>query len=119
MPHDTIEFMAGQDDAVGNASPSSNPLRAQRIQRIQVGVFGLAVMVLLVGLANIVIRNANENEARVVPEAAPTVEVPKIVVPTVSDPLADAGVVPDIRATPGTNGAPAAENPDGPDLDAP
>ncbi len=64
------------------------------MQRLQVGMFGLAAMVLLVGLANIIMNSAQENQARVVPEAAPTVVVTPPPVPA-SDPLADAGVVPD------------------------
>jgi len=69
----------------------------QSIQRLQVGLFGLAAMVLLVALANIIRNNAEQNEATVVPEAAPTVIAEKKA-PVVSDPLADAGVVPDTPA---------------------
>jgi hypothetical protein len=65
------------------------------MQRLQIGLFGLAAMVLLVSLANIVLNNAEKNEARVVPEAAPTVAADDGTEP-VSDPLADAGVVPDM-----------------------
>ena len=67
--------------------------RSQAVQRLQIGLFGLAAMVLLVGLANIIIDNAERNEARVVPEAAPTVAAESDAAP-VSDPLAEAGVVP-------------------------
>lgn len=70
---------------------------SQSIQRLQVGLFGLAAMVLLVALANIIRNNAEQNEATVVPEAAPTVIAEKKA-PAVSDPLADAGVVPDTPA---------------------
>ena len=69
----------------------------QSVQRLQVGLFGLAAMVLLVALANIIRNNAAQNEATVVPEAAPTVVAQKKA-PVVSDPLADAGVVPDTPA---------------------
>lgn len=65
------------------------------MQRLQVGVFGLAAMILLVSLANIISHNAERNEARVVPEAAPTVSGTRADEP-VRDPLADAGVVPDM-----------------------
>lgn len=78
--------------------PPQAPLagtRSQAIQRLQIGVFGLAAMVLLVSLANIILTNARQNEARVVPEAAPTVVVDEKPAP-VRDPLADAGVVPDM-----------------------
>ena len=42
----------------------------QSIQRLQVGLFGLAAMILLVTLANMIMNNAEQNEATVVPEAA-------------------------------------------------
>ena len=43
----------------------SRGTRAQAVQRLQVGLFGLAAMVLLVGLANIVIEHARQqSEAR-------------------------------------------------------
>ena len=69
--------------------------RSQSIQRLQVGLFGLAAMVLLVALANIIRNNADENEATVVPEAAPTM-AERREAEAVTDPLADAGVVPDV-----------------------
>ena len=69
--------------------------RSQSMQRLQIGLFGLAAMVLLVSLANIIKTNAAQNEARVVPEAAPTVAGAETEA-TDSDPLADAGVVPDM-----------------------
>lgn len=73
--------------------------RSQSMQRLQIGLFGLAAMVLLVGLANIIITQAQSNEARVVPEAAPTVNGEPAAEPA-RDPLADAGVVPDLPSTP-------------------
>lgn len=77
---------------------------SQSIQRLQVGLFGLAAMVLLVALANIIRNNAEQNEATVVPEAAPTVAAEPKAAP-VSDPLADAGVVPDTPAEPAQDDA--------------
>jgi len=73
--------------------------RSQSLQRLQVGAFGLGAMVLLIGLANIIITNAEQNRARSVPEAAATVAVDPSPTPS-SDPLADAGVVPDLPAEP-------------------
>ena len=67
--------------------------RAQAMQRLQVGVFGLAAMILLIGLAQIIMNQAREAEAGIVPEAAPTV-APSPTETTASDPLADAGVGP-------------------------
>jgi len=72
---------------------------SQSIQRLQVGLFGLAAMVLLVTLANMIRNNADENEATVVPEAAPTVAADQQT-GTASDPLAEAGVVPETPAEP-------------------
>lgn len=69
--------------------------RSQALQRLQIGLFGLGAMVLLVALANIIKTSAQENEARVVPEAASTTAA-KSAGGEVSDPLADAGVVPDL-----------------------
>lgn len=68
----------------------------QSVQRLQVGLFGLAAMVLLVALANIIRNNAEQNQATVVPEAAPSVAQQKA--KAVTDPLADAGVVPEAPA---------------------
>lgn len=68
------------------------------IQRLQVGVSGLAAMVLLVALANVIQNRARDTEAHSVPEAAPTVM--PAAPPPLSDPLADAGVVPDLPAEP-------------------
>ena len=70
--------------------------RDEAIQRLQVGLFGLFSMVLLVGVANIIYNRAQVTEASAVPEAAPTTEPTEA--PPQRDPLADAGVVPDIPA---------------------
>lgn len=75
---------------------------SQSIQRLQVGLFGLAAMVLLVALANIIRNNADLNEATVVPEAAQSVAAEET--GAVRDPLADAGVVPDTPAQPAAEG---------------
>lgn len=73
--------------------------RSQSIQRLQIGLSGLAAMVLLVGLANIIMDNAQQNQASVVPEAVSTMAEAPAAEPA-SDPLADAGVVPDLPAQP-------------------
>jgi len=72
-------------------------------QRLQVGFFGLATMILLVGLANIIMNSVQQSQATAVPQAAPTVAASKEPIPT-SDPLADAGVVPDLPAGPEEDG---------------
>ena len=80
----------------GEAAPSST--RRETVQRLQVGLSGLAAMILLVGLANIIQDRARVTEEMAVPEAAPTVE--PVAPPVQRDPLADAGVVPDLPAEP-------------------
>lgn len=67
------------------------------IRRFQIGLAGLAAMLLMIALANIVMDRAKETEAVTVPEAASTAP-PKPLAATTSDPLADAGVVPDVPA---------------------
>ena len=68
----------------------------EALKRLQIGGAGVGVMLLLVGLASAIENRASLADARTVPEAAPTVE------PTQSaeqnDPLAKAGVVPDLPA---------------------
>src|SRR5690606_41016872 len=79
-------------DAVQELPPTPlSGTRAQAIQRLQVGLFGLTSMVLLVGLASVIKANVQQNEATVVPEAASTVAAEKSSGPS-SDPLADAGI---------------------------
>lgn len=72
--------------------------RSEAVHRLQVGFFGIGAMVLLVGLASIIGGQADRNDKLAVPEAAPTTE--PSVAPAQANPLADAGVVPDIAADP-------------------
>ncbi len=72
--------------------------RAQSIQRLQIGLSGLAAMALLVGLATVIMDRARQTEAGAVPEAALTAEIEAA--PSVNDPLADAGVAPEVVAPP-------------------
>ncbi|ROT93390.1 hypothetical protein EB810_14955 [Altererythrobacter sp. FM1] len=79
--------------------------RAEAVQRLQVGVSLLVGVLLLVGIANVIENRAQEVEATTVPEAAAT--VPATPSTPQNDPLADAGVVPDIPADDGTTATPA------------
>lgn len=72
--------------------------RAEAVHRLQVGLSGLAAMILLVGLANIIQDRARVTEEQSVPQAAPTTE--PSAQPAQTDPLADAGVVPDLPVDP-------------------
>ncbi len=86
----------------GPADDGSVPLggtRAEAIQRLQIGASGIFVIVLLVALADVVRDRADQTDAEAVPEAAATIAA-EVEAPPQSDPLADAGVVPDLPADP-------------------
>ena len=70
--------------------------RAQSIQRLQIGFSGLAAMALLVGLATVIMDRARQTDAGAVPEATTTSAA--MDVQPVNDPLAVAGVAPDVAA---------------------
>ena len=78
--------------------------RAEAVQRVQAGLFGIGAMVLLVGLASIIGGQADRTDELAVPEAAPTTEPSPA--PSQANPLADAGVVPDIIAEPSPSPSP-------------
>jgi hypothetical protein len=101
-------------DLLRPRSPKSEPAplagtRAERIQRLQIGSFGIGAMVLLVGLADVVISRAEQTQASAVPEAAPSVEPSETAAPR--DPLADAGVVPELPTEPTPEPTPTAAQP--------
>ena len=80
-----------------DGTPEGVPLggsRAEASQRLQIGLIGLALMVLLMGVASVISNRAAVSEEAAVPDAAPTTEPTDPPVP--SDPLADAGVVPEV-----------------------
>lgn len=80
--------------------------RAQAVQRLQVGLSLLLGVVLIVGLANVILERAKQSEEAAVPQAASTVAPsPES---TANDPLADAGVVPDLPQEPAATPAPTA-----------
>ncbi|HUQ13722.1 MAG TPA: hypothetical protein VM055_05540, partial [Novosphingobium sp.] len=90
-------------------------LRAQAVHRLPVGLFGLAGMLLLVGLANIIMDRARVNDDATAEAAAASAAAAKVVPETApqgpaSDPLADMGVVPDLPAA-DQSPAPAAASP--------
>lgn len=92
----TASVPAAADDAAGEM-PVAVPLggtRQQAMQRLQIGVTGVMLMVLLVGLASVIQGRADQTDATTVPDAAPTTE-PTEEKPK-NDPLAEAGVVPDM-----------------------
>jgi hypothetical protein len=73
--------------------PTARELRAQAVHRLQVGLFGLAAMLLMVGLANIVMdraRQATDEDVAIVAEQPASRQAGK----GATDPLADIGIVP-------------------------
>ncbi|MBA3056225.1 MAG: hypothetical protein FP826_15175 [Sphingomonadales bacterium] len=76
--------------------PSARELRAQSVHRLQIGLFGLAAMLLLVGLANIIMDRARLAESTMPPPAGLPSEAPT----PGNDPLADIGVIPSPGAVP-------------------
>lgn len=72
--------------------------RAESVQRLQIGIGGVVLMVLLVGLASLIQDRTREVDAASVPAAAPTTE--PTAAPTQNDPLVEAGVVPDLPDEP-------------------
>lgn len=85
---------SAQDDGPRHFTPpTARELRAQAINRLQIGLFGLAAMLLLVGLANIIM-----DRARLAEGAAPSVGISGESPAPKSDPLADIGVIPSPEA---------------------
>ena len=82
--------------------------RAEALRRLQIGAVGVVAVLLLIGLASIIKDRAAQTETTSVAAAAAT-SAPGTDA-AVADPLAEAGVVPDIpasssTATPGAVGA--------------
>lgn len=68
--------------------------RAEAIRRLQMGMVGVVAVLLLIGLASIIKDRATQTDSTAVAEAAATVAPDGSA--AVADPLAEAGVVPDI-----------------------
>ena len=80
------------------AAPAADQ-RSQSIHRLQIGVAGLGAMVLLIGLAQAISDRAKLSEAETGPAAAATI-APAGPAVIQNDPLAEAGVVPDLPGDP-------------------
>ena len=84
--------------------PTVRERRAQAVHRMQVGLFGLAGMLLLVGLANIIMDRAKISDNATAASSAAAATAAKVSpegasASSANDPLADIGVVPDMPAT--------------------
>ena len=100
--------------------PTARERRAQAVHRLQVGLFGLAGMLLLVGLANIIMDRARVNEDAPAASSAASATAAKLDPATApdeaaTDPLADIGVVPEMPASDQTAAADLAPAPAAPE----
>lgn len=90
----------GDGAASAPLSAGGRALRAQAVHRLQVGLFGLAGMLLLVSLANVVMDRAQQAQQDT---------VPSLVTPgataTANDPLVDMGVAPELPVAGGADDA--------------
>lgn len=99
--------------------PTVRERRAEAVHRLQVGLFGLAGMLLLVGLANIIMDNARLSEdapaaATAASQTAATLDPSQAQSQKASDPLAEIGVVPDLPAVSESDGTVAVTPPAAP-----
>lgn len=76
---------------------AETPRRTEGLQRVQIGLTGLAGVVLLVGLANIVIEKARVDDAALPPPVVPTMGSNAV---SPRDPLAELGVQPTAEQVP-------------------
>lgn len=84
------------------APPTPREMRSQAVHRLQVGFSGLAAMLLLVGLANIIMNRARMNDAMMMPGTQASQAVDKS--ESENDPLADIGVAPAATNSGNANG---------------
>lgn len=105
--HPPAHGTAPEDPSVGDtpdqngasAAAERGRQRSQSIQRLQIGLSAFGAVVLLIGLAQVIFDRALRSEAAAVPSAAATTAPPEET-PVQSNPLAEAGVVPDLPADP-------------------
>ena len=96
-----VNFTRRSPGTTEESPPDAAPLggtKTEANQRLQIGLVGLGSMILLIALANVLGTQADRAEEAAVPDAAPTTE-PTAAAPQ-RDPLADAGIVPDIPSEP-------------------
>ena len=86
------------DDAQHFTPPSKRELRTQAVHRLQVGLLGLAAILLLIALASAIMQHARlaEDAATLASGGARGIAARPTTGP--GDPLADMGVAPEMRA---------------------
>ena len=108
----TAPFPDPSQKALHFVPPTLRERRAQAVHRLQVGLFGLAGMLLLVGLANIIMDRAmisdDATDASSAAAASAASVSPESAQTPANDPLADIGVVPDMPAAESPAPQPAA-----------
>jgi len=101
--------------ADGGGAMAEAPLggtRAEAMRRLQMGAVGVVAVLLLIGLASIIKDRASQTENNSVAEAAATAAPGAST--AAADPLAEAGVVPDIPAGPSAGVASPSTQPSSP-----
>lgn len=87
---------AARRAALQPAFPTPRELRAQAVHRLQIGLFGLAAMLLIVSLANVIMDRARQVEGTTA-STAPALAASASPSPsTANDPLVDMGVAPEL-----------------------
>lgn len=88
---------AARRAALQPAFPTPRELRAQAVHRLQIGLFGLAAMLLIVSLANVIMDRAKQVEGTTVSTAPAAAAASASPSPsTANDPLVDMGVAPEL-----------------------
>ena len=110
---DSTAFPDPSQKALHFVPPTLRERRAQAVHRLQVGLFGLAGRLLLVGRANIILDRARISEDATAASSAAAASAANVSPETAqspsNDPLADIGVVPDMPAAPSPAAPSAAE----------
>jgi hypothetical protein len=99
--------------ALQPAFPGPRDLRAQAVHRLQVGMFGLAGMLLLVSLANVIMDRAKQVERTTAENPAALAANPSASPSAASDPLVDMGVAPELPVGSGNKPARQPARPQG------
>jgi phage tail tape-measure protein len=92
--------------------PGPRELRAQAVHRLQIGLFGLAGMLLLVSLANVIMDRAKQVE-RTTAGSPAVAASPSASPSTANDPLVDMGVAPELPVSGGAKPVRQAPRPAG------
>ncbi len=98
--------------ALQPAHPGPRELRAQAVHRLQIGLFGLAGMLLLVSLANVIMDRAKQVERTTAGSPAAAAS-PSASTSTANDPLVDMGVAPELPVNGGAKPARQPPRPNG------